>query len=142
MTQADFYVLAGQTQLDRLRFVCRLAEKAQASQSSVRIQVDSAQVAKELDDLLWVYPPTGFVPHSVQGQSTPPTPVSIHWNNDPSHHEIMIHLSAEIPPFFSHFQRYISVVVQEDRVLSDTRKHYKFLKDRGYQVKMHDMRLP
>ncbi len=145
MTQVDFYVLAGKSQLEQMQFACQLLAKAQQKNNRVFIHTDSEALAKQMDDLIWTYKPLSFLPHSLEQDPSAPanSPVSISWQGNPGlHHDIMINLSKQIPPFFSRFARYIGVVVQDDSILAATRQHYRFLKDRGYQITTHDMRLP
>lgn len=144
MTDVDFYVLAGQGQRDQMEFTCRLLEKALASNKRVLLQTSTEEQARKLDDLLWTLRPESFIPHSILGASDEPNdcPVSISWQPTPGHHhDILINLSDEVPPFYSRFQRYIGIVVQHDKVLSYTRNHFRFLKDRGHRITTHDMRV-
>lgn len=144
MTQVDFYILAAQTHEERALFACRLAEKAFSRGNRILIQTDDEQSARELDDLLWSFRAESFIPHALLSADDAPSdcPVSIGWHPDPGHHhDVILNLSATLPPFFGRFQRFITVVVQQDRVLDYTRNHYRFLKDRGYPVTSYDMRL-
>lgn len=144
MTDVDFYVLAGQGQRDQLSFTCRLLEKALARSNSVLLHTGSEEQARKLDQLLWTMMPESFIPHALINDPQAPQncPISISWENDPGHHhDVLINLSNEMPAFYSRFQRYVGIVVQHDKVLSYTREHYKFLRERGYHIKTHDMRL-
>ena len=144
MTDVDFYVLAGQGQRDQLAFTCRLLEKALAKNNTVLLHTNSQASAEKLDRLLWTALPESFIPHALLHDPKAPhnCPVSISWENDPGHHhDVLINLSDEMPSFFSRFQRYIGIVVQHDKVLGYTRNHYKYLRDRGYQIRTHDMRI-
>lgn len=144
MTLADFYVLAGQDTQDQMQFACRLLEKAMANNNNVLLYTDNEQQAQALDDLIWTFRPEAFIPHNLLGSNEAQSdcPISIGWQNDPGHHhDIIINLSKEIPTFYSRFQRYIGIVVQHDQVLQHTRKHFRFLSDRGYRINTHDMRV-
>lgn len=144
MTNVDFYVLASQTPQDQLRFACRLLEKAMDNNCRVLLQADNEQQARLLDDMIWTFRPQAFIPHALLDAADAPAdcPISIGWHDHPGqHHDMIINLSRNIPPFFSRFRRYVSIVVQHDEVLDYTRSHYKFLKDRGYLINTHDMRL-
>lgn len=153
MTQVYFYILGGQNITDQWLFACRLTQKAVRKGNNILLQVDNEQQAKELSDLLWCHHPEAFIPHSLSGSSqadpdNSPGQVCINWHTDPEHqdfpahqHDVLINLSGKIPDFFGRFYRFIEVVVQHDDVLDYTRKHYKFLKDRGYPITHEDMRL-
>lgn len=144
MTDVDFYVLAGQGQRDQLHFTCRILEKALAQNNRVLLHTGSEEQARKLDQLLWTLLPESFIPHALINDEVAPSncPVNISWGDNPGRHDdVLINLSGEMPPFYSRFQRYIGIVVQHDKVLNYTREHYKFLKERGYQIKTHDMRI-
>lgn len=144
MTQVDFYILAAQTPEERAVFACRLAEKAFGRGNQILIQTDDETSARYLDDLLWTYREESFLPHALLGDSKAPAdcPVSVGWHSDPGHHhDVILNLSSKLPDFFSRFQRCINIVIQQDQVLDYTRSHYKYLKDRGYPINNHDMRL-
>jgi len=67
--------------------------------------------------------------------------VQIGWHAEPGqHHDVLINLAAEIPEYFSRFERVFEVVSQDPAVLNATRSHYKFYQDRGYPLKRHDLR--
>jgi len=68
--------------------------------------------------------------------------VQIGWGEHPDHHhDVLINLSSPQPNFFSRFQRVLEVVIQDEAILSQTRQHYKFYKERGYQVTYRDLRV-
>ena len=151
MTSIDFYIL-GQTQHnDRLLFACRLAERVYAEGRRVYVHVASEQEAQYMDDLMWSHKPESFLPHSIVGQATTTragadslntdTQVQIGFGEHPQHHsDVMINLVSPLPNFFSRFDRVLEVVIQDEQVLQQTREHYKFYKDRGYEVTHRDLR--
>lgn len=63
--RVDFYVLAGPKPAARLRFACRLAEKAYRLDHRVHLQTGSAAEAEQLDELLWTFRQGSFVPHEL-----------------------------------------------------------------------------
>ena len=144
MTQADFYVLAGQTLNDQWHFACRLVEQVRQKDRQVLLQVANEQEARALDDMLWQFREDAFVPHALLNAEDAPAdcPVSIGWHPEPGHHhDVIINLCPELPAFFSRFERLVEVVVQNDAVLDYTRQHFRYLKDRGYPIEHKDMRM-
>lgn len=142
MTSIDFYIL-GQTQHDdRMLFACRLTEKVYSEGRRVYLHVSTEQEAQRLDDLMWTYKPESFLPHSIVGKAeVDDTQVQIGFGEHPVHHnDVMINLSTPLPSFFSRFDRVLEVVIQDEVVLQQTREHYKFYKDRGYEVTHRDLR--
>lgn len=143
MTDVYFYVLAQQTHQEQLLFACRLAEKSLNEGHEVLLLVDTQEQAKALDELLWNYREEAFIPHCLISEKNQHPNCNIHISIGSEighHHDVLICLATELPPTFSRFKRLLEVVIQEDEVLSYTRKHYKFLKDRGFPIKHHDMR--
>jgi DNA polymerase III chi subunit, HolC len=59
MTSIDFYFNAE----DRLRVACRLAGKALKQNQRLLIYAPDANLASQVDKMLWTWPAIGFVPH-------------------------------------------------------------------------------
>src|SRR5688572_11838026 len=67
MSRVDFYVLSADAPDARLRYACRLAERAVEQGCQVYIQTPDVQ---RLDDMLWTFSDGSFLPHEVyQGQA-------------------------------------------------------------------------
>ena len=144
MTKANFYNLAGRTRHDQWLFVCQLCEQLHQKKRQILVQCASEKEAVEFDRMLWEFSPDSFVPHALLNAEDAPAdcPVSIGWQDDAGHHhDVMINLCPELPVFFSRFQGFAEVIIQEDSVLQYTRTHFKFLKDRGYPLEYHDRRM-
>ena len=143
MTQIDFYILPEQTVEQRNQFACRLIEKAFRLGHSIYIHSHHTQLAQQLDELLWNYRASSFLPHRNLSASADSgnSPIEIGCGEAPTHqHDVLINLGMEIPDFFSRFQRVSEIVVTDPEVTTATRKNYKFYKDRGYPLNTHDMR--
>lgn len=143
MTQADFYILAGQSIVEQWTFACRLIEKVSARGHEILLQVNSEQEALAFDTFLWEYKAESFIPHTIIGDKHQTSArLHINWLPDPAHHhDVLINMSSELPYFYSRFERLVEIVIQEDKVLEATRQHYRFLKDRGYPIQYQDMRM-
>lgn len=137
MTRIDFYVLEKESAMARLHYACRLTEKALNHQHKVVIAVEDEHAANELSDYLWQFKPESFLPHQMQAD-TITSPISLCWSeDDEQHHDILINLKSEVPPWFSRFQRVMEIVVQQENCLEQTREHFQFYRDRGYPLKSH-----
>jgi DNA polymerase-3 subunit chi len=140
MTAIDFYILGHSDEHARFNFACRLSEKVYGEGHQVYIHVENAEQAQRLDDLMWSYKPEAFLPHNLVTDEQP-AQVQIGWQDHPAHHfDVMINLSSPQPTFFSRFARVLEIVIQDETVLAQTRKHFKFYKDRGYEVTHRDLR--
>jgi DNA polymerase-3 subunit chi len=133
MTSIDFYILGATKQLDRLDFVCRLVEKVYGEGRKVYLHTENEKQAIWLDEHLWKFKADAFIPHNIIGNAEQPE-AQIH------HADVLVNLSRPIPTFFSRFDRVLEVVIQDEAVLEETRKHYKFYKERGYEVTHRDLR--
>jgi len=137
MTQIDFYTHVD----DRLKTACVLAGKACARGLRLTVYCPDPETARRLDRLLWTTPATGFVPHC--GPDDPlaaQTPVIIDCNGDNLlHDQVLLNLRPEWPPFFSRFQRLIEIVSREDGDRASARERFRFYRDRGYEIRSHDL---
>jgi len=138
MTGIDFYVLPSDSLQRRLEFACQLTEKAVNSGHRVLLAVDDRNTAAELDQLLWTLKPESFLPHRIiEATSTANPAFGIEITCDDislDHHDVLIAMCAEIPVFFSRFQRYAEVVVQQPHILAQSREHWSFFQHRGYPL--------
>jgi len=137
MTQIDFYTHVG----NKLNIACKLAAKAHAQGLRVAVLCPDAATAQNFDRMLWTASPLAFVPHChVAHPLAARTPVVIdHQGVAPTHDEVLLNLRAEWPPVFSRFQRLIEIVSQDDDDRSSARARFKFYRDRGYDIRTHDL---
>jgi DNA polymerase-3 subunit chi len=137
LTQIFFYHGAS----DRISATAALISKAFAQKKALLVYAPDAEVAGALDRHLWMYPPTGFVPH-VRSNSplAVETPIQIADNLETlTQDERLFNLSTEIPPGFSRFNSVIEVVGQQEEERAAGRERVKFYKDRGYKVNYFDL---
>lgn len=127
---------------DKLLYSCRLLRKAYLSGANVVVTAES-EVLAQLDQLLWSFSSTEFVPHcrATAGESTlAATPVLLAESLTASpHYDVLVNLGQDIPDQFERFERFIEVVsqVEDERLAGRSRwKHYA---DRGYTMKRHDL---
>lgn len=140
MTRVDFYVLQAASLDERLTFACRLTQKAQAQGNRVYLAVDDSSMATQLDELLWSFRPESFVAHDCEGGTNNRAPVLIGFGEDcGDHHDLLVNLKNQIPPYFSRFQRLAEVVCQTQDVLTVTRQNYAFYRERGYPIHSHNL---
>lgn len=168
MTRIDFYILAASEQKDADLFACKLIEKAYKKDHRILLVAKDASHAIQLDQLLWSFRESSFVPHQRLAEQDRPNnetgsmkqaaatamsnetcvencPIEISYAQqqpDPyhQHHDVLINLSQTLLTGFSRFERCIEIVVQQQDVLNASRENYKFYKARGYPLHQHDMR--
>ncbi len=137
MTRIDFYRYAQ----DKPRFACRLAAKA-FSQSSrlVVYDADRARLA-DFDRQLWTYQAIGFVPHVfADSPLAAETPIVLATSGEAlPHHDVLLNLADEWPPFFATFERLLEIVSADEDDKAKARERYAFYKKRGYDIQMRDI---
>ena len=139
MTQVDFYILEGNGPRGRALFVCRLADKVAGMGHKVFVQAESEAVARELDELMWTYSDRSFLPHCLAG-ADPEAAVHIGHGAEPGEgFHLLINLSAEVPGFFSRFERVAEVVDGDAGHKAKGRERFRFYKDRGYPLETHKL---
>jgi DNA polymerase-3 subunit chi len=137
VTQVDFYV---QTE-DKVGTAVRLAAKAYQLGRRLTVFCTDAETAGRFDRLLWTSPATGFVPHcDSDDKLAAVTPVVIDRSGrDHCHDDVLVNLDAGRPPYFSRFRRLIEIVAADDGDKERARDRYKFYRDRGYEIRTHDL---
>ena len=144
MPQVDFYILAEASTEQRLLFGCRLAEKAFKLGHSLYLHCTDSQQGQLLDEMLWRFQPSSFVPHAQQSNES----VQIGWgpldrdisDNQGTDNTVLINLSLSVPPFFDRFQRITEIVVQTPEVLDATRNAWRFYQQQQCTLDRHDLR--
>lgn len=137
MTQIDFYTNVA----DKLQMACRIVAKAYGLGHKMFVCCPDAATAQQLDRLLWVTPPTAFIPHCAAGDAlVSMTPVIVdHRGGDPVHDQLLLNLRAEWPPYFGRFERLVEIVSVDPEDRRSARERYKFYRDRGYDIRAHDL---
>lgn len=127
---------------DKLAYGCRLLRKAYLSGTRVVVTAE-ADVLAQLDQSLWSFSPTEFVPHcrcDAGEDNLAVTPVWLAESlQDCARHEVLINLGQGIPAGFERFERFIEVVAQGDDERLAARSRWKHYIDRGYTMKRHDL---
>jgi DNA polymerase III subunit chi len=142
MTHIDFHILQDTSVEARWLYTCRFIEKVERLGHSILIVVDTQEQAHELDDLLWSFKPESFIAHQIIGGDEEAKveitfPVAAGLAEAGEHHDVLINLSSQIPDYFSRFARLAEIVIQEPKILENTREHYRFYKQRGYPITQH-----
>ena len=136
MTQVNFYTLPSSEVHSRLQFVCRLTEKAYSLGHRIHIQTESDQQSKLLDDLLWQYAPSSFIPHrTLDGSSDSPDPVSLGTSlTGTKHSDVLINLGKQASQAGDQFTRVNEVISADPESLEQGRDRYRDYKGRDYQI--------
>lgn len=136
MTKVTFYKLLEDPQT-AYKLVCQLIKKAHSMGQQVLCLVTDDETAKVLDKMLWGFAPEAFIPHGIGADKTP---VAISTEAEPGeHHQLLINLQAQIPAWFSRFDRVIELVHPDSEHEQIKRENFRFYKERGYSLDFHDL---
>ena len=139
MTQVDFYVLKLSGAEARLSVAARLTEKALGRGHRIFINCDSRLQLDTLDEYLWRFKPSSFVPHC-PASSDAAEQVVLGFEDAPGlHNDVLINLALAPPSFFARFERVAEVVTQDKDSLKALRDSWRHYNDRGYPLTKHDL---
>ncbi|MBQ0725258.1 MAG: DNA polymerase III subunit chi [Cycloclasticus sp.] len=140
MTRVDFYLLPNSQIEQQQLYACRLTQKAVKQGLRVYIHTNSNEQSKTLDDLLWSFSASSFVPHTLHAEDCAQHPVYISHSGDPIDiHGVLINLSQQTPDCFTRFERLAELVTQDERNKQAGRERFKFYKSRGYPLNTHKL---
>jgi DNA polymerase-3 subunit chi len=137
VTRIDFYHYAD----DKLRFACRLAAKAYDQATRLVVYTADPHALGAFDKALWTFQSTRFVPHAFAGTAiAAETPVILASSGENlPHHDVLLNLADEWPPFFASFERLLEIVATDDADKAKARERYAFYKKRGYDIKVNNI---
>lgn len=151
MTHALFYLMPPETSQDPAiasahgstaiaqmhLLACRLAQQAYAKQQWVYIHCQNKTAAYEIDELLWQFEPSAFVPHNLKGEGPiTGSPVEIGYDAlgpNKSRH-LLINLADQAPTFAVNFGHIIDFVANDDTHKAIARERYR--QYRGLNVEL------
>jgi DNA polymerase-3 subunit chi len=138
--RVDFYHLrqGGIEQL--LRFSCRLAEKAWKTGHRVFLYTEDEISTRRLDDLLWSFSDSSFLPHCRQGDADEGDSAVLvgHHLNDTGH-DLLINLSGRMPPLPGTFRRIAEIIDETPATLQSGRQRYAAYKQRELPLNYHEI---
>ncbi|MEO5691662.1 MAG: DNA polymerase III subunit chi [Usitatibacter sp.] len=135
MTRIDFYHYAA----DKQAFACRLATKAYEQSKRVVVYSPDAKALHDFDRALWSFAATKFVPHVFASDAVAAeTPIVLTSNaGQIPHHDVLLNLGDEWPPFFASFERLLEIVAVDEEDKQKARGRYRFYRERGYDIKVN-----
>ncbi len=141
MTQALFYLLPPMgvnTALnDMYQLACRLAQQGFINQQQVYIHCQDKNIAFEIDELLWQFEPTAFVPHNLKGEGpTTGSPVEIGFDRlgPNKSRQLLINLADQVPPFAVNFGQIFDFVANDDQHKAIARERYRQYRGLGIEL--------
>ena len=139
----DFYVLQNASPNGRFKLACRITEKAYRAKHKIYLCTSNLEESSLLDDLLWTFSQSSFVPHQLSGkENSEASPVLI--GVEPSKKDtIDILISVADKPIvdFSSYPRIADVVGFEENEKELGRKRFRYYREHGFKPSTHSIRL-
>ena len=128
---------------DKLQTACRLCVKAIQKNMKVLIYTPRLTLLNQLDELLWTFSPTSFIPHCnivEDDQLADMTPVILSNQIQISClFDVLINLHDQPPNLLNQFNRLIEIAgtSHEDKLAA--RERYRFYKNAGYTIQHYHL---
>ena len=133
MTRVDFHTNIP----DKVAYACRLARKAYgASGKVVLLAADEAQAA-QLNEALWTFSDTDFLPHVMAGDALAaqtPIIVTASMSAPLPHTDILVNLGQSVPDGVDRFARVFEIVSIDEQDAAEGRKRYVAYKKQSYPL--------
>jgi DNA polymerase-3 subunit chi len=140
--RVDFYVLPGSEPRARLKFACRIAEKAYLAEQRVFVWLDDALELQGFDELLWSFADRSFVPHELfsDAQQWRDTPVLLGCETQPQQpFDMLLNLGSEVPAAAALAGRIAEIVDAEEPRRCAARNRFRHYRDRGLAPETHNI---
>ncbi|OGT05921.1 MAG: hypothetical protein A2X78_03945 [Gammaproteobacteria bacterium GWE2_37_16] len=136
MSKIEFHLLPEITIEACLRSICQLVEQNYLNNKSVFLHTDSESLAKQLDDLLWIFKDVSFLPHEIYKEnsvSQAPILIGINLTAAPKM-DILINLTTEMTKFHKQFTQILEIVPNDETLKANARQRYKYYKEHGEEL--------
>ncbi len=138
--RVDFYVLAGTDELARLKYACRLTEKAYLLGQRVFVRLQDPAQLSSFDELLWSFADRSFVPHEPYSEPRQwlDTPVLLGCQNGPdADYDLLLNLASEVPAGAERAARIVEIVDAEESRRQAARARFRAYRDRALNPQTH-----
>jgi DNA polymerase-3 subunit chi len=136
----DFYKLRSQSKSGIDRFCCQLADKVVQMGKPVFVLTNDAARTRLLDDIMWTFSDSSFVPHDIQGDTDDVgTTVIIGHEKPVDGGYLLINMSEKLPPDLTMYERVAEIINEEARILQQGRARYSHYKSDGYPLHYHEI---
>ena len=139
----DFYILEANATVGRLKLACKILDRAYRNGHSVYLWTRDDQESGLLDDLLWTFSQSSFIPHVRNyGNSDLTAPVRIgHHPPQSGSAEVVVSVADQPVEDYSNFVRIAEVVGFDEIEKQSGRSRFKFYRDQGLELETHRITL-
>ena len=141
-TQAMFYSIEEQSKVSgvtdeqlHLHYACLQAAHFYRQNQRVFIYTQDQQSAHDIDEMLWAFEPTSFVPHNLIGEGPKQgAAVEISWQAPTNRRAVLINLTSNVPNFANQFSYLIDFVPSDDVQKEQARNRFRTCRQWGFKV--------
>jgi DNA polymerase-3 subunit chi len=140
MQRVDFYVLEGSDARERLKFACRVVDKAFQAEQRVLVCFDAPAELTSFDDLLWSFAQDSFVPHEPLSAESDweETPVLLTSRQPPAKPaDVIVNLGASLPPDLANTPSVIEIIDADAARRQAGRVRFKQYREQGVEPTTH-----
>jgi len=136
-TRADFYILQ-KGELDaKWLLACQVAEKAFNNGLKIVIHTKDKADAQHLDDLLWSFKDTSFVPHSLIEEDNNNAPILIGQDPVDNNFDALINVSDADLENLSEYSRIFEIVANDATSQQLARERFKAYRAQNFELHTH-----
>lgn len=136
----DFYKLPSQSRSGIERFCCQLTDKVVKMGKPVFVLTNDAAQSRQLDDIMWTYKDSSFLPHDILGSTDDAdTPVIIGHDIPAGGSYLLINLADSVPARLDEFERVAEIINDEPSVLHQGRQRYSNYRNDDYPLHYHEI---
>ncbi len=140
MPEISFYILSTIGAEARYAFACKLIEKAYRSGYFAYVITDSDSQSEWLDQLLWTFRPTSFVPHQIYRGSLPEFANTVLIGNIPAPEawqRVILNLSSHPPANLTHTEKVLEILDNDESLKVMARQRFRYYKQLGIEPITH-----
>lgn len=139
--QFDFYIIPAPNFAESQSFVCRLISKAYQHNCQIVIVTENQTIAQQLDQMLWSFDVTSFIPHFINNNTKTQIEIGCHRNYQPN---VLINMilpkTTTLQPFTASIQRVLQIVPNEFMLKKQAREYYRHLQIAGHKIAIHQIK--
>lgn len=139
MPQVDFYILKNGEPNAADLVACRLVEKAFNQKHAVYLHVADHTHAQRLDDFLWTFKDTSFIPHGLCPNVSSEIKIQIGYGEPPAERDLLINLAPDIPAFFNTFNRILEIIPKSSPFVEQGRERFRLYKAQNCELNTHNI---
>lgn len=120
---------------------CKVVEEAYLRGDRVLVRCGSADQAQTIDELLWRFSDSAFVPHEIAAPGRPGEAPVVLWSaGEPqAGAEVLVNLAVDVPPLYDRFARIVEVLDGDEERRRAGRARYRFYRAQGIEPQTREI---